>query len=161
MPFSRSSDLGDQLWVVAQFALMLGFLLLRPLHAWPAADEHPVGRALRIAGIVALAAAAALLLAGALTLGRSLRPSPRPRAGAHLVRTGVYALVRHPIYAGLILAAVGYALLRLSIWHGVGVVILFAFFDLKARREEAYLAERYPDYAVYRRRVRRLIPWVY
>jgi protein-S-isoprenylcysteine O-methyltransferase Ste14 len=35
------------------------------------------------------------------------------------------------------------------------------FFDAKARREERWLAEKFPEYAGYCRRVRRLIPWVY
>jgi protein-S-isoprenylcysteine O-methyltransferase Ste14 len=35
------------------------------------------------------------------------------------------------------------------------------FFDLKARREEAWLLAAYPGYAAYRRRVRKLFPFVY
>ena len=39
--------------------------------------------------------------------------------------------------------------------------VLFVFFDLKSRREEAWLLDRYPAYADYRARTRRLIPLVY
>ncbi len=38
---------------------------------------------------------------------------------------------------------------------------LFGFFDLKSRREEAWLAERFPGYADYRARTKRFIPWAY
>lgn len=161
MPFSRSNDLADQLWVVAQFALILGFLLLRPLHAWPAGGAHLLGQTLRVAGIVVIAIAAVLLVAGGRSLGRLVTPSPRPRSNGQLVQRGAYRIVRHPMYAAVILGALGYALLRLSVWHAVGVLVFLAFFDLKARHEETYLLERYPDYAAYQRRVRKLIPWVY
>jgi protein-S-isoprenylcysteine O-methyltransferase Ste14 len=39
--------------------------------------------------------------------------------------------------------------------------VLLAFFDLKSRREEVWLRERYADYASYSSRVRKLIPFVY
>ena len=39
--------------------------------------------------------------------------------------------------------------------------VLFVFFDVKARREEAWLVAAFPGYAAYRRRVRKLIPLVY
>jgi protein-S-isoprenylcysteine O-methyltransferase Ste14 len=35
------------------------------------------------------------------------------------------------------------------------------FFDLKSRREEIWLAEQFPDYAAYKARTRRLLPWLY
>jgi protein-S-isoprenylcysteine O-methyltransferase Ste14 len=64
--------------------------------------------ALLIAGGIVLAVSGAVELRGALT------PLPRPRDGAELVETGAYALVRHPIYGGLILAAFGWALVQAS-----------------------------------------------
>jgi protein-S-isoprenylcysteine O-methyltransferase Ste14 len=39
-------------------------------------------------------------------------------------------------------------------------VLLFGFFELKSRREEVWLVERYPGYVAYRERTRRLIPWI-
>jgi protein-S-isoprenylcysteine O-methyltransferase Ste14 len=42
-----------------------------------------------------------------------------------------------------------------------GAVLLGVFFDLKSRREEAWLVEQFGGYAAYRRRRRRLIPWLY
>jgi len=78
-----------------------------------------------------------------------------------MVSTGVYGFVRHPIYAGLILGTIGWGLLAQT-WLGVVLAaILFVFFDLKSRREEAWLVEKYPDYVEYRRRVKKLIPLVY
>ncbi len=77
------------------------------------------------------------------------------------MQTGVYAIVRHPIYSGGLVLAIGWAF-RTQSWLTLGyVVLLFLFFDLKSRREEEWLTQRYPEYADYRKRVRKLIPFVY
>ncbi len=54
----------------------------------------------------------------------------------------------------MLLGAAGWALAR-SPWAFVPAAALWLLFDLKSRREEAWLADRYPGYAAYRARVRR------
>jgi protein-S-isoprenylcysteine O-methyltransferase Ste14 len=98
---------------------------------------------------------------GLLGLRENLTAVPRPVEGGRLVDTGVYGLVRHPIYTGIIAAAVGWGLLAASPPALVVAIGLGIFFDLKSRREEAWLLDAYPAYAGYRRRVRKLIPLVY
>jgi len=77
------------------------------------------------------------------------------------VQTGVYALVRHPIYSGLTLFALGYSLIWTSMAALVATAALFLLLDMKARREERWLQEKFDSYGRYRARVRRLIPFVY
>ncbi len=116
---------------------------------------------LRAAGALLLVVGGVFGTFGVLALGRSLSPFPKPIAGGRLVTTGVYRIVRHPIYTGLILGTLGWSLLIGSIF-GLGLTVaLFVFFDLKSRREEAWLTESYPEYPAYRSRTRKLIPWVY
>jgi protein-S-isoprenylcysteine O-methyltransferase Ste14 len=108
-----------------------------------------------------MAAGALFGLAGVRGLGRSLTPLPKPVEGGTLITAGVYGIVRHPIYAGLILAAFGWAL-----WNGGALafslaVLLFLFFDLKSRQEERWLVEAYPEYPAYQERVKKLVPWLY
>lgn len=78
-----------------------------------------------------------------------------------LVVTGPYALVRHPIYTGLLLAFIGSACAR-GEWRGVlAVVIVWAAFWRKLRVEEHWMAERFGErYAQYRNRVPALVPFV-
>lgn len=55
----------------------------------------------------------------------------------------------------------GWGLVAASSLTLAGAILLAVFFDLKSRREEIWLVERYSDYAAYRSRTRRLLPWLY
>lgn len=148
-------------WVIAQFVLIPALLLLMWLlpfgRGWPA----PLDWLMRIAGLLLLMAAAWLLLAGIAHLGRNLTPNPKPIDDGQLVTTGAYAVVRHPIYAGIIVGFLAVALFFNSFVGVIGAVIVFLFFDQKSRREEVWLSEAYAGYADYKRRTRKLIPWIY
>jgi len=112
-------------------------------------------------GVVLLAAGGVFGTWGMVALGRNLTPFPKPIEGGELVTTGPYARVRHPIYTGLILGTLGWALFRANLIGVALAAALFIFFDLKSRREERWLVEAYADYPEYQRRVRKLIPWIY
>ncbi len=114
-----------------------------------------------LAGLALGGLGALLALAGLLWLGDNLSVLPHPKDGARLVQTGAYGVVRHPIYSGLIIGATGWALLNASVVTLVYAALLFVFFDAKSRREERYLLAEFPDYATYRQRVRKLIPFIY
>ena len=148
-------------YVVAQLVLMaLVFFGPRRWGGWPP-WPFPWPVASRAAGVALAAAGLALFLAGIVSLGRGLTPFPHPGERAALVAWGPFALVRHPIYGGGIVLALGWALLVRGWCTLLYVAVLAVFLDLKSRREERWLVERFPEYADYRRRVRRLIPFVY
>jgi protein-S-isoprenylcysteine O-methyltransferase Ste14 len=113
-------------------------------------------------GGLLILAGGALAVVGVLGLQESdaLTVVPHPRDDARLATTSIYGLVRHPIYGGLILGALGWALVRASLAAGAGAAVLLVFFELKRRREEAWLEARFPGYVEYRDRTRRFIPWV-
>lgn len=149
-------------WVLAQAPLLLLAFGLPALTKatflpWPAGTSP--GR--ELAGALVAVLGALLLTLGALRLGRNLTPFPRPKAAGILVTTGLYALVRHPMYGGIILLAFA-GDLRAGSWIAAPTSLLvFLFFDRKAGLEERWLAERFAGYAAYRRRTAKLIPWVY
>jgi len=159
MPVSSESASGrGGGWVAAQ-ALLLAAVVVAGLAA-PAWEGVAPWLALPL-GALLLALGALLGVAGVRGLGRSLTPYPRPRGDAELVSHGVYGRVRHPIYGGLVLAALGWALLTASVAALVLALATLPFFLLKAAREERYLLERFPAYEEYRQRVpRRLLPWL-
>lgn len=148
-------------WVAAQVVLLVAIVLIPPnfagLPAWP----EPIRTISLFAGLLIGFFGLALVGISALNLGTNLSVFPRPVDDGALVQTGLYAIVRHPIYSGVILSALGWSLFRASLPALVLTVVLAVFFDQKARREERWLEQKYPDYGGYRQRVRKLIPWVY
>lgn len=82
--------------------------------------------------------------------------------GHTLVDTGLYGRVRHPFYAGFLVALFGLALWLQSYAAVVGLVVVFASLALRILVEERYLRETLPGYAEYMSRVRyRLVPGVW
>jgi protein-S-isoprenylcysteine O-methyltransferase Ste14 len=92
-------------------------------------------------------------------LGRNWSGTVTIKQGHELVMTGPYALVRHPIYTGLLLAFAGTALAR-GEWRGVlAVLIAWAALWRKLRVEERWMSGQFGErYEAYKRRVPALVP---
>jgi protein-S-isoprenylcysteine O-methyltransferase Ste14 len=134
------------------FLLLLGFL--------PWGDVWPRGVAAVVIGVGLAAVGFGIALAAGAGLGRTLTPSPVPRADGVLVTSGMYALVRHPIYSGLLLLGVGLVVIGGSVLHVIAWFGLLAVLMVKSRLEERMLFGQYADYAAYAARVGRLVPGV-
>lgn len=145
-------------WVAAQVALFVLVVVAGfPGGAW----AGPVRAATTVlAGLLALAGAF-LAGSGLRDLGPNLTPLPHPRVEGVLVEGGVYRWVRHPIYGGLILLALGWACFTASPPALAAAALLLLFFEAKSRREEAWLLERHPGYDGYRARTRRFLPGIH
>jgi protein-S-isoprenylcysteine O-methyltransferase Ste14 len=142
--------------VIAQMCL-LGLYLTAPRLTGDLVLPFPLRWAGSAAGLIGLV----LFLGGLWNLGRQLTPWPRPRTGGKLVTSGVYGWVRHPLYGGGLMGLAGWAI-TCSHLPRLGVTLaLWGVFELKIRREERWLNEVYPEYSAYRKRVRKLIPFVY
>ncbi len=142
-------------WVAAQIVLFAAFL-------WALRLTIELPAVVAVLGWLMTAAGVGLTVGGLATLGPNLTPYPEPLTAGSLVERGVYRLVRHPIYGGLCIAAIGLALGRGSpAALAIGIVLLL-FFGFKAEGEERRLAAAYPGYTEYQARVRaRLVPWLY
>jgi protein-S-isoprenylcysteine O-methyltransferase Ste14 len=143
-------------WVIGQFVIG-GAILVSPLvmRASVPLWVQLLGGALMVLGGLMVALAI-------LQLGSNLTPFPKPKEDAHsLVTGGAYSIVRHPIYAGIALGAFGWSLWWGTLLGFVLAIVLFVWFDLKSRREEQWLLEKYPDYHVYQARVKKLVPFLY
>ncbi len=148
-------------WVIAQVGLIAIALVLDYAfsESLPAAGVMRAG--VTILGVLCVLVGALLLMGGVFRLGNNLTAVPRPLESGQLVQSGAYAVVRHPIYAGIFFGMLGIALF-FSNWVGIlCAVALLVFFDRKAAREEIWLTEKYADYPAYRQKVRKLIPMIY
>jgi protein-S-isoprenylcysteine O-methyltransferase Ste14 len=94
-------------------------------------------------------------------LGKLWSGTVTRKSGHHVIDTGPYAIVRHPIYSGLILVVWTTAALKATLLGFPGAVIMTAGFFTKARLEEKFLREELgaDAYDAYRRRVPMLIPF--
>ena len=148
-------------WVAGQVVL----ILLEGVVSLPAVAELPPtgpgGWLSVVAGMVLAAGGAWIAYRGIRDLGENLTALPAPRAAARLVETGVYARVRHPIYASVIAVGIGWALVAVSL-PALGVALgLAVWLDLKSRREEVWLRSHHPGYDAYRARTHRFVPGIY
>ena len=115
----------------------------------------------RIVGTLIIAVGA-WLMCWSLVYFRSWRFRARIDAGHELATGGPYAVVRHPIYAGLNLLALGSAVWIPTIFTWAAVALMIIGSDLRGRAEEAVLATAFGDrYRRYCAQTKRFFPGVY
>jgi protein-S-isoprenylcysteine O-methyltransferase Ste14 len=114
--------------------------------------------ALTVIATVIMVSGTLITAAALLFLRRSFSITPEAR---QLVTSGMYSLVRHPMYLGEILGSLGMVLAAVSPFT---VAIFTVFVLLQVRRmdyEERILEQAFPDYRLYKQQTPRLIPGVY
>jgi protein-S-isoprenylcysteine O-methyltransferase Ste14 len=115
----------------------------------------------RVIGIALCAAGIAFAIWARRVLGTNWSGNPTIKQGHELIRRGPYALVRHPIYTGLLLAVFGSAFGRGRLQDLVLVIYAFVCIGVKSRIEETLMLRQFPlDYPEYRKRTKALIPRV-
>jgi len=112
-------------------------------------------------GAVLTATGVAVAISARLYLGRNWSPVPARKEGHELVTAGPYTFVRHPIYTGIILAALGTALTG-----SIAGICIFIYattvFLFRVGKEERIMLDLFPDaYPPYQSRTKRLIPFVW
>ena len=144
---------------------LLGLFVIPAVYAltgFPAAFDRPFIPAIAWLGILPMAAALWLFRRSHADLGRNWSISLEVREQHALVKSGVYRLVRHPMYSSFFLLGVAQMLLLANWFAGlagvVGAAILFAF---RVRREEQMMLESFGDeYRSYMTQTKRIVPWI-
>ncbi|MEO0024125.1 MAG: hypothetical protein RL196_566 [Actinomycetota bacterium] len=139
--------------------LVIGqFTLLGALIALPSGKDWAVVEATNLAGFALLTVGLVIAFAAIFKLGKSLSANPVPLEKAELKTDGLYGLVRHPIYLGFLLGAVGLAIRSGSVWSLLLLIALAVLLNFKARFEERLLLAKFVSYKEYATRVGRLVP---
>jgi protein-S-isoprenylcysteine O-methyltransferase Ste14 len=159
----RAAPIGTRLFHLALAAL--GFVLLSPhwiTTGGLARRFVPQADAFAAAGLALTVAGCAFAIWARMTLGANWSGRATVKANHELVTRGPYALARHPIYSGLLLALAGTAL-AIGLWRGlVGFMVILLLLMVKMSQEERLMIEAFPlEYPAYRQRVRALIPGVF
>jgi protein-S-isoprenylcysteine O-methyltransferase Ste14 len=143
---------------LAAFGLFFPCLLI-----FSGSSEAGLALPLALSGCLLALAGAALVLRARAELGSAWSLVPKADQRTGLVTTGLYRLVRHPIYLGLSLLAVGEAL-AFGSWPAVLIVLsgIVPTFAWRARAEETLLSRTFGErYALYRRQTKMIIPYLY
>lgn len=157
-----------KLWRVGGLHLSLVVLALLAFHV-PAVRQwlHDVrlvaasSVATASIGVVLCAFGVGLAIWARVHIGRNWGMPMSRKENPELVTTGSYAVIRHPIYAGILLAMIGSALGTSPAW--LLLVVLFApYFVASGRTEEKLMLEQFPEqYADYMKRTKMLLPFVF
>jgi len=141
------------LWIIVMNLFLPGLLAERIV---------PDSIGFTIAGLLITVAGLAFAVWARVHLGTNWSGMPTIRKQHTLTRTGPYRYVRHPIYSGIILGLFGTAI---GLGYGIVfscVILIFFLFVIKFRMEEKFLEEEFgEEYALYRREVKALIPYVF
>jgi protein-S-isoprenylcysteine O-methyltransferase Ste14 len=102
-----------------------------------------------------------LALWARVTLGSNWSASVTFKKGHELIRTGPYALVRHPIYTAVLLMIIATMIFIGRIEGVILVAVATAGFWIKLRAEERLMTTHFPtEYPAYKTRTKALIPFV-
>jgi protein-S-isoprenylcysteine O-methyltransferase Ste14 len=146
-----------------EIAIRLGFFALVVLTLQVAGLGPSTSNSSMLMGLVGFLCTAfgvgLAVLARARLGGNGGVPAP-DGMNSELLTTGPYALVRHPLYSGMLFAMFGSAIGQSLLWL-LPLIVYGPYFIRAARREEERLIEQFPDpYRAYMRRTKMLLPFV-
>lgn len=157
----RCEDTGNR-WIFLP-VLVVGFAL-----GWLPAytDRRDIGTidgdTVRYVGLVLYVGGCILRIAPVFVLGRRFSGLVAIQEGHELVTGGLYRVIRHPSYLGLLLGTVGWALVFRSAIGVLVALLLLPPLVARMKSEEALLESEFgAQYTEYRRRTWRLLPYVY
>ena len=114
------------------------------------------------AGLVLFTMAMVIALATTYAFRQSkLTVFPEPRRNATLISSGIFAYIRHPYYSSVLLYAAAMLTAHCSYWRLAVAITLLLVIARKMVHEEKLLCQHFPDYAAYRQRTKKLIPFVW
>jgi protein-S-isoprenylcysteine O-methyltransferase Ste14 len=148
--------------------IFVPFLILALTLAWLPAytDRRDIGTidgdAVRYLGLAVFVGGFALRLSAVFALGRRFSGLVAIQEGHELETGGLYRVIRHPGYLGMLLALLGWALVFRSGIGGLVSLLIIPPLVARINAEEALLASEFGQrYDEYRRRTWRLVPFVY
>jgi protein-S-isoprenylcysteine O-methyltransferase Ste14 len=146
------------------FGLFAGLLIWgqRPLRILAGPTVLPQGPAMDRIALLLTIVGLVFALWSRFTIGRNWSAVVTIKQDHELIRRGPYAIVRHPIYCGFLVALTGTAIERGTIGAFAGVAILAIIFHFKSELEEKFMIERFGDaYRKYRMEVSGMIPFLW
>lgn len=86
---------------------------------------------------------------------------PLPKQGAKLITSGPYSLIRHPMYTAQILALIPLVIEHFTYLRLAVLIILSVVLIIKINFEEKQLVKQFENYNEYRKKSKKLIPFIF
>lgn len=144
----------DNFYVGVQLVIFTAYLLT------PAAVVVGVGTYGAVLGGILAIVGLAIIAISVLQLNKNLSPFPTPKKEGQLITSGLYAIVRHPIYLGILVSFSGYAIYSGSAMRMVITVFLGFLFHYKSTYEEELLTQKFEAYQIYQKKTKKIFPFV-
>ncbi len=136
------------LYVIAQFSLLI--LLAVSSQKQPGLVSYSLAGVAIILGVWALTSLPQ----------ESLTVMPEAKPQARFTKRGPYRVIRHPMYTALMTLGVAMWWVEPTYWRFAVLLALVAILSFKSAYEERILLAKYPQYAAYRTRTARFIPYI-
>ncbi len=147
--------------IIAIVIIILHVPVLKNFFVRVMKEQAYVSPAIKDFGILLTVTGMSLAVWARVFLGKNWGFPRTLKQGHELVTSGPYTLVRHPIYAGMLVALFGSALVVGIIWL-FPFVVLGVYFVHSAKVEEKLLTRQFPDqYPNYMKRTKMLIPFLF
>jgi protein-S-isoprenylcysteine O-methyltransferase Ste14 len=145
-----NKSLKSYVLVIIQFGCIAGLLLTGPIIA-----REPFCMFLEIFGVV--------LVFWAVIAMRTSKISvfPNLKEGAVFIGKGPYRIIRHPMYLAVVLLAIALVLEKFTLLRAAMFVLLVLNLLIKIEFEESMLEKEFNEYDSYRKRTRKLLPFIY
>jgi protein-S-isoprenylcysteine O-methyltransferase Ste14 len=151
----RAPPIGRPRGAEPRISAFIGTFLITAVIFFP---RHELSLIAGLVSSVLILAGDGLAVLALMQMRRSFSIMPEARK---LVFSGLYRLVRHPLYLAEGIATIGGVMQFLSIWTVTLLLVQMFFQFRRIQNEEAVLMATFPQYAAYRKKTSRLIPGIY
>ena len=138
-------------FIITFVAVYLEFRLLEKQVSWP----------MMVAGSMVCLLATCLRVKAHLDLKSGFSTRVEKQKDHVLVTTGIYSMIRHPMYLALLAMQGGACIMMKSVFSWIFIILNYFPLYIRIRKEEAFLKENFHEYAEYMQKTYRLIPFIY
>jgi protein-S-isoprenylcysteine O-methyltransferase Ste14 len=138
-------------FILTLAAVPVEYINLHKSASWP----------LMITGISICALATFVRVKGHLDLKHGFSTRIEMHEKQKLVTTGIYTMIRHPMYLAIILLLAGACIMLKALYSWIFVVINFYTLQIRIKKEEEFLMANFPEYPEYMKKTYKLFPFLY
>jgi protein-S-isoprenylcysteine O-methyltransferase Ste14 len=138
-------------FIITLAAVPFEYNILHKQVSWP----------VMISGIIICIIAASIRIKGHLDLGHGFSTRVEKQENHKLVTSGIYSLIRHPMYLAIILLLTGACLMLKAAFSWIFVILNFYTLHIRIKKEEKFMSENFPEYVSYINKTYKLFPFLY